>query len=153
MIFARDCASNSLRPDVLKIQSKISLITHLHCNRCIAASRVGSVNIRLSIQWIVPTGRTAFSRAIHMEIGRKTSFTRVVMVIGALPSGFRPWAWFASALCEIGDRVRSIPGWPRPSGARPATPAVIAIGPARRFVRSESDATRRTGDAGSGAFR
>jgi hypothetical protein len=65
MIFARDCASNSLRPDVLKIQSKISLITHLHCNPCIAASRVGSVNIRLSIQWIVATGRQLFASNSH----------------------------------------------------------------------------------------
>ena len=42
-----------------------------------------------------------------------------------------------------------------PSGARPALPTVIAIGPARRVVCSESGATRRTGDAvlGSGAFR
>jgi hypothetical protein len=78
MIFARDCASNSLRPDVLKIQSKISLITHLHCNRCIAASRVVPVNIRLSIQRIVPTGRAAFREQFAWK---SANFTRVVMVI------------------------------------------------------------------------
>ena len=55
-------------------------------------------------------------------------------------------AWFAStktneAPREIGVRVRSIPGSPRPSGARPAMPTVIAIGPARRVVRSESGAS------------
>ena len=46
-------------------------------------------------------------------------------------------------------------GRPRPSGARPATPTEIAIGPARRIVRSESGAKRRTGDliSGSAAFR
>jgi len=65
MIFARDCASNSLRPDVLKIQSKISLITHLHCNRCIAASRVVPVNIRLSIQWNRTNGQKLFASNSH----------------------------------------------------------------------------------------
>src|SRR6478752_9683634 len=44
MIFARDCASKSMRPDVFKILSTISLITHSHCNRCIAAFHAGSVN-------------------------------------------------------------------------------------------------------------
>jgi hypothetical protein len=44
MIFARDCASKSMRPDVFKILSTISLITHSHRNKCIAAFRDGSVN-------------------------------------------------------------------------------------------------------------
>ena len=102
------------------------------------------------------SGQNSLPRAIRKEMGREDQlYACDDGDFGALPSGFRPGAWFASTLRDWRSLVRSIPGSDRPSGAGPAMPAEIAIGRARRVVGTESGATGRTGDAvsGAGAFR
>jgi len=89
MIFARDCASRSLRPDFLKIQSTISLITHPHCNRCIAASRVGSVNFGARFKGFGQ--REEQLSAGNSQVNWPEDEFYACSDGEALPSGFRPW--------------------------------------------------------------
>jgi hypothetical protein len=75
MIFARDCASRSLRPDVNKMLSTISLIIiRSHRNDRIATSGAGSVNYRRAIHRKRARRETALREHFHTQIGRGDAF-------------------------------------------------------------------------------
>jgi len=132
MIFARDIASRSLRPDVIKILSTISLIVaRSHCNDRIAASSAGSVNYRLSVQRNRARRKTASHGHFHMKWPQKRVFDRVVMVnrgaTGNVKSSFFPSGATNSAARDLRSRrqmkrstrlatVSVQYGWPHPQG-------------------------------------